>query len=70
MLGGRSATHFCYPSGDYSRDFLPWLRQLGIRSATTCVPGLASDFSFDAWLDGTAVLLPRRRAWRLDPTRS
>lgn len=34
-------THFCYPSGDYSARFLPWLRALGVASATTCVPGLA-----------------------------
>lgn len=35
-------THFCYPSGDYSHRFLPWLEELGIKSATTCVPGLAT----------------------------
>jgi peptidoglycan/xylan/chitin deacetylase (PgdA/CDA1 family) len=34
--------HFCYPSGDYDRMFLPWLDELGIVSATTCDPGLAS----------------------------
>lgn len=34
--------HFCYPSGVTSPVFLPWLRELGIRSATTCRPGLAS----------------------------
>lgn len=36
------ATHFCYPSGDYDGAFLPWLRAAGVRSATTCIPGLAS----------------------------
>jgi len=35
-------THFCYPSGDYDRMFLPWLAELGVVSATTCDPGLAS----------------------------
>jgi hypothetical protein len=35
-------THFCYPSGDYDGRFLPWLRDLGVTSATTCVPGIAS----------------------------
>jgi peptidoglycan/xylan/chitin deacetylase (PgdA/CDA1 family) len=34
-------THFCYPSGDTAPEFLPWLRELGIESATTCEPGLA-----------------------------
>lgn len=41
-VGPRSWTHFCYPSGDYSARFLSRLRALGITSATTCVPGLAS----------------------------
>ncbi|PZV36615.1 hypothetical protein B5V02_20920 [Mesorhizobium kowhaii] len=35
------STHFCYPSGVTSPVFLPWLRELGIRSGTTCRPGLA-----------------------------
>ena len=34
--------HFCYPSGDYAVVFLDWLRRFGIESATTCIPGLAS----------------------------
>ncbi|HXQ77107.1 MAG TPA: polysaccharide deacetylase family protein [Gemmatimonadaceae bacterium] len=34
--------HFCYPSGDYDMMFLPWLRELGVVSATTVDPGLAS----------------------------
>jgi peptidoglycan/xylan/chitin deacetylase (PgdA/CDA1 family) len=39
---GKRASHFCYPSGDYHPLFLPWLQQLGVISATTCDPGLAS----------------------------
>jgi peptidoglycan/xylan/chitin deacetylase (PgdA/CDA1 family) len=34
--------HFCYPSGVTNPRFLPWLRDLGIESATTCISGLAS----------------------------
>jgi len=34
--------HFCYPSGEYRASFLPWLREAGIESATTCDPGLAT----------------------------
>jgi peptidoglycan/xylan/chitin deacetylase (PgdA/CDA1 family) len=34
--------HFCYPSGDYDLQFLPWLTAKGIISATTTVAGLAS----------------------------
>jgi hypothetical protein len=40
-LTGREPIHFCYPSGDYSREFLPWLEELGVKSATTCEQGLA-----------------------------
>lgn len=40
-LSGRPARHFCYPSGEYADLFLPWLRDEGIVSATTGVPGLA-----------------------------
>ncbi|MEP6833169.1 MAG: polysaccharide deacetylase family protein [Gemmatimonas sp.] len=39
-LTGRAdiPSHFCYPSGIYSRDFVEWLRVYGVKSATTCVP--------------------------------
>ena len=40
-LTGRRARHFCYPSGVYRTEFLPWLSELGISSATTCDHGLA-----------------------------
>jgi peptidoglycan/xylan/chitin deacetylase (PgdA/CDA1 family) len=36
------ATHFCYPSGVYRAEFLPWLQEAGVESATTCDAGLAS----------------------------
>jgi peptidoglycan/xylan/chitin deacetylase (PgdA/CDA1 family) len=36
------AIHFCYPSGEYHRQFLPWLEAEGVVSATTCNPGLAT----------------------------
>ena len=34
-LAGRPAIHFCYPSGDVDPVFLPWLRELGVETATT-----------------------------------
>ena len=44
--------HFCYPSGDYAEMFFPWLRQSGVRWATTCVPGFAQR-------GGDPLLVPR-----------
>lgn len=46
------AVHFCYPSGVYKTRFLPWLREEGVTSATTCEPGFASPAS-------DPLLLPR-----------
>lgn len=40
-LTDRSAKHFCYPSGDVDPKFLPWLRGLGVETATTGVSDLA-----------------------------
>jgi hypothetical protein len=74
--GEPDRAHFCYPSGVTDPRFGPWLREAGMRSATTCVPGLASpardpltiprmidtslisELLFEAWLDGTADLIP------------
>jgi peptidoglycan/xylan/chitin deacetylase (PgdA/CDA1 family) len=39
---GSSPHHFCYPSGEYDSLFLPWLKEEGVLSATTCEPGLAT----------------------------
>jgi len=49
---GRDLTHFCYPSGVYAGEFLPWLRAEGVRYATTCIPDIV-DTSSDP------LLLPR-----------
>jgi hypothetical protein len=40
-LVGYDACHFCYPSGRYRSQFLPWLREAGVESATTCDTGMA-----------------------------
>ena len=51
MTGSRP-THFCYPSGIYEEAFLPWLREAGVESATTCDPGITTCSS-------QPLLLPR-----------
>jgi peptidoglycan/xylan/chitin deacetylase (PgdA/CDA1 family) len=51
-MTGRTANHFCYPSGNYRDAYLPLLQQQGVTSATTCDPGLASGAS-------DPMLLPR-----------
>lgn len=38
---GSSAAHFCYPLGVHCEEFLSWLKQDQILSATTCDAGLA-----------------------------
>jgi peptidoglycan/xylan/chitin deacetylase (PgdA/CDA1 family) len=51
-VAGLEADHFCYPSGNYRPEMLPWLREAGVRSATTCDHGLAARNS-------EMLLLPR-----------
>src|SRR5437016_2777321 len=51
-MTGRNPTHFCYPNGVYDLKFLPWLREAGVISATTCESGFASRSSNE-------LLLPR-----------
>jgi len=52
LTSARAATHFCYPSGVTHPAFPERLGRLGVKSATTCFPGLASPTS-------KPMLLPR-----------
>lgn len=47
-----SVRHFCYPSGVTNPSFPGWLTRLGVRSATTCFPGIASK-------ESDPLMLPR-----------
>jgi peptidoglycan/xylan/chitin deacetylase (PgdA/CDA1 family) len=49
---GQTARHFCYPNGTVEPQFEPWLREKGVVSSVTCVPGLASNRD-------NSLLLPR-----------
>jgi peptidoglycan/xylan/chitin deacetylase (PgdA/CDA1 family) len=51
-LDPKRLAHLCYPSGEHYPEFLPWLREAGVVSATTCVPGLVA-------ADTDPLLLPR-----------
>ena len=51
-MTGSLASHFCYPSGVHDPAFLPWLKESGVVSATTCEPGFAS-------VNANRLVLPR-----------
>jgi peptidoglycan/xylan/chitin deacetylase (PgdA/CDA1 family) len=67
QITGSRPADFCYPNGIHYPELLPWLRQLGLRSATTCEPGLATDADdpllLPRFLDHSGVSLVEFEAW-------
>jgi len=59
LLGEQTFQHFCYPSGCYEPTQWPWLAEAGVRSATTCEPGLnytdTPRFQLRRFLDSSEV---------------
>jgi len=59
--------HFCYPSGVFDSNFLPWLQELDVHSATTGEGGLASQANHPLLLprvvDTTNLSLDRLAIW-------
>ncbi len=49
---GIKAQHHCYPSGRFNEHSIQWLQRLGIKTATTCIPGFCDEKS-------NALALPR-----------
>jgi peptidoglycan/xylan/chitin deacetylase (PgdA/CDA1 family) len=66
-ITGRRPTHFCYPSGQYYAECLPWLAEEGVATATTCVSALASPDSnirlLPRMLDGANITAVEFDAW-------
>lgn len=67
MVSAASPSHFCYPSGEYHLQFLPWLEKEGIVSATTCEQDLASchdhPFLLPRFIDTTGRSLIEFEGW-------
>jgi peptidoglycan/xylan/chitin deacetylase (PgdA/CDA1 family) len=67
ITGGENPVHFCYPSGDCDTQFVPWLRESGVISATTCQAGIAQVRShpllLPRLLDGEQVSALEFESW-------
>jgi peptidoglycan/xylan/chitin deacetylase (PgdA/CDA1 family) len=67
----RPAEHFCYPGGVSRPAYPEWLRECGVRSATTCDPGFAtrqtSPYALPRMVDGLRVSEQEFVAWLHGP---
>ena len=59
--------HFCYPSGAVRDEYIPWLREAGVQSGTTCDNGMASRdtdrFRLPRLLDQYALIEDEFESW-------
>jgi peptidoglycan/xylan/chitin deacetylase (PgdA/CDA1 family) len=59
MAHATAVRHFCYPSGEFEEWQWTWLKELGIQSSTTCIPGLNSKdtprHALHRFLDGERI---------------
>jgi peptidoglycan/xylan/chitin deacetylase (PgdA/CDA1 family) len=60
-LTGTEPRHFCYPSGFYRPEMLPWLAEAGVTSAAASSPGLVTTST-------NPLLLPRFLDYQTVPT--
>jgi hypothetical protein len=67
QMTGSEPIHFCYPDGAYRRECVDWVRNWGVKSATTCDPGLfraqKDPLLIPRLLVGTAVSEVDFKAW-------
>jgi peptidoglycan/xylan/chitin deacetylase (PgdA/CDA1 family) len=67
ITGTKDCVHFCYPSGAVRAEFIPWLTEAGVRSATTCNHGLATPtgelFRLPRFLDHYALTDAEFESW-------
>jgi peptidoglycan/xylan/chitin deacetylase (PgdA/CDA1 family) len=66
-LGVAPVEHFCYPSGQWSADMWPILKETGVHSATTCDSGVASwethRYALPRFLDSEMIAQVEFEAW-------
>lgn len=58
-ITGIKPIHHCYPSGSFTSAYFDYLKPLGIKTATTCIPGFCDNssnkFALPRFLDGENI---------------
>lgn len=66
-MTGQSPSHFCYPDGEFKPQFVGWLKEAGIHSATTCSPRLTTPktnmFALPRLIDSSNVSAVTFEGW-------